>query len=228
MNTKNKTPLEQWIEETKKKNLPLADLEKYVYSGITCPYGTVYSQLPGVNSRDKAEILFNKWKNEPKPIEKWSVESYVVAINDGHARGKPEDKYKIGFIDVITNKFSDETVRLEFSSNCCNKSDFEWFATKSEAEEFAKTLVEPVKHGNGILDATEVKQPLKQAVHCKTQEEWDFVTEKLGYKWSEYSKWSSYKNNTCINLNELGFGTAGVAYKGYQIATFQAWCQQCG
>ena len=82
MNTENKTPLEQWIEETKKKNLSLADLEKYVYSGITCPYGTVYSQLPGVNSRDKAEILFNKWKNEPKPIEKWNVGSYVVFLKD--------------------------------------------------------------------------------------------------------------------------------------------------
>ena len=43
--------------------------------------------------------------------------------------------------------------------------------TKSEAEEFAKTLIEPTKE--------EDKQPLKQAVHCKTQEEWDFVTEKL-------------------------------------------------
>lgn len=84
----------------------------------------------------------------------------------------------------------------------------------------------PICGGEGIIDKP--KQSLKQAVHCTTQEEWDFVTKKLGYKWSEYSEWSAYKNNTCINLKELGFGTAGVAYKGYQILSFQEWCDLNG
>ena len=57
---------------------------------------------------------------------------------------------------------------------------------------------------------------------------WDFVTEKLGYKWSKLSKWNTYKDNTCINLNKLGFGTADVAYKGHQILSFQEWCDLNG
>ena len=70
------------------------------------------------------------------------------------------------------------------------------------------------------------KQPLKQAVHCETQEQWDFVTEKLRYKWGEYSSWSIYKNNTCIGLEKIGFGTAKMGYKEYQILSFSDWCAQ--
>ena len=37
MNTETKTPLEQWIEETKKKNLSLKDLENYIRNSLSCP-----------------------------------------------------------------------------------------------------------------------------------------------------------------------------------------------
>ena len=37
---------------------------------------------------------------------------------------------------------------------------------------------------NSICQYDFIDKPLKQAVHCKTQEEWDFVTDKLGYKWT--------------------------------------------
>ena len=159
-------------------------------------------------------------QNKPKPIEKWSVGSYGVVINSTNQR------FPIGFIDKIIlttshkkikfeNYYSYDPGNLEYSSGL----EFKWFATKSEAEEFAKTLIESTEETN---------RPLKQAVHCKTQEEWDFVTEKLGYKWSEYSKWDFYKNNICINLNRLDFGTADVAYMGYQILSFQEWCDLNG
>lgn len=69
------------------------------------------------------------------------------------------------------------------------------------------------------------KQPIKQAVHCETQEQWDFVTEKLGYEWNA-ADWTDYGNNTCVNLEYKGFGTADVAYNGYQILSFSDWCAQ--
>ena len=69
------------------------------------------------------------------------------------------------------------------------------------------------------------KQPIEQAVHCETQEQWDFVTEKLGYEWNAAS-WTDYGNNTCVNLEYKGFGTADVAYIGYQILSFSDWCAQ--
>ena len=40
-----------------------------------------------------------------------------MAINNGNARGKSQDKYQIGFIDEITHRFNDDTVGLKFSSN---------------------------------------------------------------------------------------------------------------
>ena len=69
------------------------------------------------------------------------------------------------------------------------------------------------------------KQLLKQAVHCETQEQWNFVTEKLGYEWKA-AAWTDYGNNTCVNLEYKGFGTADVAYNGYQILSFSDWCAQ--
>ena len=141
MNTENTTPLEQWIEETKKKNLSLKDLEKYIRNSLSCPYD-IFLNLTGLDSQDKAERLFAEWKNKPKSIEKWSVGSSVVLI----------EKYggiNVGETHEIDNEHSGEScisisksvkyACFPFKNNC------KWFATKSEAEEFAKTLVKPVK-----------------------------------------------------------------------------------
>jgi len=81
-------------------------------------------------------------QNQPKPIEKWSVGSYVVAIKRGTARLQHKDRYDVGFVDKITHSFRDESIGLSFSNTCCNKLDFKWFATKSEAEEFSILIIE--------------------------------------------------------------------------------------
>ena len=138
MNTENETPLEQWIEETKKKNLSLKDLENYIRNSLSCPYGTVFSQLPGLDFQDKAEILFNEWKAQPKPIEKWSIRSYVVFL-------KNVGNTKAGHIDVITKIIDVMSVYLEkyltLSISRESKGEIKWFATEAEAEVFAETLI---------------------------------------------------------------------------------------
>lgn len=151
---------------------------------------------------------------EQKPIEKWTVGGYVVAINNGNANGKPIDKYQIGFINKITHSFSDGTCGLEFSTNCCNKSDFKWFATKSEAEEFAKTLVEPAKK-------------VKQAVHCKTQEEWDFFILKEVSKSHPMSK-EPFQKDSAITFNNSWDKVEYLKMNDYQILSFQEWCDLNG
>lgn len=347
MNTENETPLEQWIEETKKKNLSLKDLENYIRNSLSCTY-ELYLKLPGLHSQDKAEILFNEWKNKPKPIEKWSVGSYVVFLKN--IKG-----IKIGQIDIITKKENDTTVYLEeyltLSLSRESKGEIKWFATKAEAEEFAKTLIpdkvknkfivgtwykldnwiskfhhleedyrfygENINTYSGYLDPsgwlslsdytpialsieevqqylpdnhpdkefalpdkwcikvthenkdilskwrtskclpdsngyclnknrsfpntigywvkekpedyTEItmeqfnsliksKKPIKQAVNCETQEQWDFVTEKLGYKW-EAGRWDDYKADSKISLNSQEYGKSYECYY-----SFQEWC----
>jgi hypothetical protein len=40
---------------------------------------------------------------------------------------------------------------------------------------------------------------MRTVVNVKTQKEWDNVTKKLGYVWN-YSKWSNFKETSCINI----------------------------
>jgi len=166
-------------------------------------------------------------QNNSKSIEKWSVWSYIVALSNKLDSYSVASIKKGNIYEITCNglEFYDDKNDWICASIQSDGNKFKWFATKSEAEEFAKTLIQPVKHGNGILGAVEPKQPLKQAVHCKTQEEWDFVTEKLGYKW-ELGSWDKYENESCINLEDIGFGTLGVAYKS--AYTFQEWCDLNG
>ena len=72
------------------------------------------------------------------------------------------------------------------------------------------------------------KQHLKQAVHCETQEQWDFVIEKVGYNnLSEYV-FNKDKFGSCIILNSSNhFGSFKWATKeNYQILSFSDWCAQ--
>ena len=71
-------------------------------------------------------------------IDKWSVGTYVVFI-------KTVSPLRVlGFIDKITYLYSN-SVNLEKSANCVMQretdGEIKWFATKQEAEDFAKTLI---------------------------------------------------------------------------------------
>jgi len=38
----------------------------------------------------------------------------------------------------------------------------------------------------------------KTAISCKTQQEWDRITELLGYKWPECDFWDVHRESSCI------------------------------
>ena len=76
------------------------------------------------------------------------------------------------------------------------------------------------------------KQPLKQAVHCTTQEEWDFVTEKFGNdgkNWFKHPDWGNNKS-FCISFEGKNQSQTLDFYinAGYQILSFQEWCDLNG
>jgi UDP-N-acetylenolpyruvoylglucosamine reductase len=161
-------------------------------------------------------------KVESKPIEKWSVGSYIVFLQDEVltrsgkvTKGKPYVLTTGGYIPYFTD---DNSFTINFNSKKYESYGLQWFATLQEAEMFAKTLVEPVKE--------EVKQPLKQAVHCKTLEEYKFLKQKISiFRENVYSKSNDTvkldKPNSTWNLDEC-------KDDGYQILSFQEWCQQNG
>jgi transcription antitermination factor NusG len=87
---------------------------------------------------------------------------------------------------------------------------------------------------------TELSQPEKykyEVVHCKTQEEWDFVCNVLGYK--NFNTYNVYGFKSCINLNTKNYADKdGAAYKTIRmlsngngkakIYSFDEWCEMTG
>lgn len=58
----------------------------------------------------------------------------------------------------------------------------------------------------------------KVAVHCPTQEDWDYVTDKMGYEWGGSSNWGFYEDYTCITLNTDNFSPIRFySVNGYRI-----------
>lgn len=57
----------------------------------------------------------------------------------------------------------------------------------------------------------------KYAIQCKTQEEWDKITELLGYKWNK-NNWELQKKESCINISGEGAtGKSSYVNAGYEI-----------
>lgn len=71
----------------------------------------------------------------------------------------------------------------------------------------------------------EMKQYEYEVVHCETEEQWNFVTEKKHYKWLYGTCWNMYEKNTCIRLN--GCDSASKSYyekHNSKIYSFSDWC----
>jgi hypothetical protein len=66
------TELDKWLKETKAKNLSLEQLENFISRGTNV---SIWYSLEGVNSEQKAQILFNQWNNptekSPKVETEW-------------------------------------------------------------------------------------------------------------------------------------------------------------
>jgi hypothetical protein len=70
-----------------------------------------------------------------------------------------------------------------------------------------------------------------KVIHVKTQEEWDFVTEKLNYNWwgsgGIAGGWRVYKESSCINIQEKSFCEISYFEKNdSEIISFNQWCIQ--
>lgn len=148
---------------------------------------------------------------EQKPIEKWTVGSYVVFLEDiGHVKKGHIDIIK-GSLNNFNCVFLEKYLSLDISRE--KHGVFKWFATKPEAEEFAKTLVESGK------------EEVKQAVHCTTQEEWDFVKNKINRDndWEE-----DYPCQILVGKMPCKSGIQFCIDEGIQILSFQEWCNLNG
>ena len=56
---------------------------------------------------------------------------------------------------------------------------------------------------------------MKEVVHVETQEQYDYVTEKLNYNWNE-NKWLDERENTCLRIDEKLYSSI-IYHKKYGI-----------
>ena len=86
-----------------------------------------------------------------KPIEKWSVGSYVVFFNNSTLH-----EVKLGTIDRIKYNIDKDGDAWFEDYACCDRSrldvDVKWFATLEEAEKFAATIKQSVEKKEFIPD----------------------------------------------------------------------------
>ncbi len=146
---------------------------------------------------------------EVKSVEEWGNNTWVVCIKEYASYFKVGDVAQI----KVTNAYglTEDCVDIcDYIGIPCYpfKSHCKWFATKEEAELFSRALLEPTK--------------MKEYVNVTTQEEWDFVTEKLGYDW-EYGRWDVYKSESYIILTRNLYGSIARFNKD-DYYTFQEWC----
>jgi hypothetical protein len=142
------------IQEECKKKYPIGctyedgsshvlELDKYTY-GIFCN-NMIYAHSAGgclFHHGTWAKLIsLPETKVEDKSkfeVEKWSVGTYVVFTKT------VSPIRSIGSIDKITDSYPN-SVNLEKSANCVMQretdGEIKWFATKQEAEDFAKTLI---------------------------------------------------------------------------------------
>lgn len=126
------------------------------YIGTKYTFSSGYTWIPATQEQIDA-ILPDKHpdKSSQLSVLKWSVGTYVVFCEEIW-------KYRIGDIDVITGKPNHDggNMSLERDSAVASsreeKGTFKWFATKQEAEDFAKTLttvtdMEDFKIGDWII-----------------------------------------------------------------------------
>ena len=140
---------------------------------------------------------------------------------------------RIELRDYLKNKFSQylqKSWRSYYNIVAWNEIGYWFCEEKSSKPEYQLSQLQK------FFAKEEVKQPLKQSVHCKTQEEWDFVLSKLPSTCllSEQSKWfeeyiEENPNGIAINTSECLWDAISLWKKeGYQILSFQEWCNLNG
>jgi len=208
----------------------LATLEEKKWLN-TCVEQNKFISLNLLDLFDDNGVLKIGAKKDNMLIEKWSVGSYIVPLQDRLLtrlepliKGKPyiiiNDTYTTPYIQCEQNY----SMNFAISESTEKTEGIKWFATLKEAKEFSEELLskdEPKQNSETTTNKL-------KAVHVKTQEEWDFVTKNLGYYWAT-GRWDRYKENSVISLVDKAFDCFDWYNKNnYEIMSYEDWCKENG
>lgn len=146
-------------------------------------------------------------------------------------------EYKIGDI-VVLQVWTDRYPMFKVSKDSTpDKMIDETGAHSTNPSSFRPATPEEVEaYNQGIRNVSDIKpKDYKEAVHCTTQEEWDFVLSKFNPANVSSEKFLDEKEQSTItikNTNDVCLGCyANVEYdtnQGFTILTFKQWCEKYG
>lgn len=174
------------------------------------------------NIHKYSEITFEQFKKyvlkESIETSKETIPEYVECINVATCNTKVGEIFKCRQIDNSFEwEYNNKTIK--------NYSSWDgWrvpWSDKLPQKHFKPSTKEAFDAQN------QPKQPLKQAVHCTTQEEWDFVSDKIGYKFT--TKFELRVNDTINPALQSCECKSFYERRGeYQLLSFQKWCNLNG
>lgn len=248
---------DKWVKTAPKSERYLATMRFFEQlreperSEAIANYDEDYDEQVPETLAEALEYGFN-WENSPQGNDYWEEEIHHP-IDYGSYFEKEEllvfGKYKVGDIVVSLEELprvfkegymlkieptsTKECIRfipkVGEDNRCLYSSHKLRPATSEEVEAY----------NQGIRNVADIKpKDYKEAVHCSTQEEWDFVLSKFNNDdvWPKSSNmitsssWSQHKKDSYINTERGSFGDVNGTGKdwGYTILTFKQWCEKYG
>ena len=148
-------------------------------------------------------------------------------------------KYKVGDIVVKTGRRDNDTAPRHQPGNIVevhkrSESNLlcfdEHWQSNRDAHFRLATPEEVEAYNQGVRNVADIKpKDYKEAVHCTTQEEWNFVLSKFNPSELDNQDWQNYRETSYINTKEGTYGnTCSSICKDYTILTFKQWCEKYG
>lgn len=216
-NSFNKIYFKEFIDLKRKvyyENETICSYDNEFVTNIEISISEIQQYLPDGHEDKEVKMEIGKYYRVDDESGFWMIGKCSVEDRDswrGHMRG----------IATFINK---EQI-FEEDGSWCYKIDDGTRNYKPASKEEIDWLNSCIAAGK-YLDKPEEKYQY-EVVHCETQEQWDFVTEKLGDKLLDY--WDEYKQNSCIELSTQCYCDIDFyREKNSKIYSFQEWCAKFG
>jgi len=142
---------------------------------------------------------------------------------------KPEllvfGKYKVGDV-VVTERGYIDTVSSSSTKHRMTLTECGVYTARELLRPATPEEVEA--YNQGVRNISDIKPKVeKEAVHCTTQEEWDYVLGKLNPRLLADYGFKHHKEYSYISLKDGTYGNIGSSTRhDYAILTFQQWCDK--
>jgi hypothetical protein len=185
-------------------------IDNYYYNSICFDAHADSDWNIEANNREQSNAGYDQDMAEVFPVVK--SKRYIKTMEFFNQLREPEKSQAIANYDEEFNNI----VPDDLEEALCY--GFNFYDNDSNGEYWDDILLY-VSNGTYFKDP----KPTQEAVHCPTQEEFDYVTEKLGYELISSNPFDKYPTDGCVKIGHQCYGRKDD-FKTYTILTFQEWC----